>query len=144
VVDDKEPERREPEGEDLRADFGNDEPIAKKAYYSIGDVSELTGLRAHVLRYWESQFDVLKPNKNRAGNRVFRPKDIEVILLVKRLLYQEKYSIEGARQKLEEMRTSGELWGERGGTLDPEFLQGMKTDLKEVLDLLTLDAQRPR
>jgi DNA-binding transcriptional MerR regulator len=125
-------------------DFENDQPVARKEYYSIGDVSELTGLRPHVLRYWESQFDILKPNKNRAGNRVFRPKDIEVILLVKRLLYAEKFSIEGARQKLEEMRTSGELGGERRSAFDPEFLQGMKSDLKEILDLLTPDAQRAR
>ena len=76
------------------------EPIAKKAYYSIGEVCDLTGLKPHVLRYWETQFDVLSPTKNRAGNRVFRPKEIELILLVKHLLYEEKYTIEGARQAL--------------------------------------------
>ena len=56
------------------------EPIAKKAYYSIGEVCNLTGLKPHVLRYWETQFEVLSPTKNRAGNRVFRPKEIELIL----------------------------------------------------------------
>ncbi len=53
------------------------ESIVKKAYYSIGEVCDLTGLKPHVLRYWETQFDILRPTKNRAGNRVFRPKDIE-------------------------------------------------------------------
>lgn len=115
----------------------NDEPIARKEYYSIGDVCDLTGLRPHVLRYWESQFEVLRPNKNRAGNRVFRTKDIELILLVKRLLYEEKYTIEGARQKLEEMRSSGELEEERHGVLDPELLAGMKADLRQILELLS-------
>ncbi|NNK64468.1 MAG: MerR family transcriptional regulator, partial [Gemmatimonadetes bacterium] len=76
------------------------EPIAKKAYYSIGEACDITGLKPHVLRYWESQFKVLSPTKNRAGNRVFRPKDIELVILVKKLLYEEKYTIEGARQRL--------------------------------------------
>jgi DNA-binding transcriptional MerR regulator len=114
-----------------------DEPVARKEYYSIGEVCDLTGLRSHVLRYWESQFDVLRPVKNRAGNRVFRGKDIEVIMLVKRLLYDEKYTIEGARKKLEDMRSSGELAVERQGVIDSDFLSGMKSDLREILELLT-------
>jgi len=114
-----------------------DEHIARKEYYSIGDVCDLTGLRPHVLRYWESQFELLRPNKNRAGNRVFRPKDIELILLVKRLLYDEKYTIEGARQQLQDMRSSGELTEETQGVLDPDFFAGMKADLREILDVLT-------
>ena len=73
-----------------------DEPIAKKVYYSMGEVCDLTGLKPHVLRYWETQFGVLNPTKNRAGNRVYRSKDIEIILLVKHLLYEKKYTIEGA------------------------------------------------
>ena len=60
-------------------DMDMDEPIAKKAYYSIGEVCDLTGLKAHVLRYWETQFELLRPTKNRAGNRVFRPKEIELM-----------------------------------------------------------------
>jgi DNA-binding transcriptional MerR regulator len=116
----------------------HEEPIARKEYYAIGDVCDLTGLRPHVLRYWESQFDVLRPTKNRAGNRVFRLKDIELILLVKRLLYHEKYTIEGARQKLEEMRSAGELAVERHGALDSELLAAMKAELRGILDLLTL------
>jgi len=99
-----------------------DERIARKEYYAIGEVCDLTGLRPHVLRYWESQFEVLHPTKNRAGNRVFRPKDIELILLVKHLLYDRKFTIEGARQKLDEMKRAGELEGGRQGVLDPELL----------------------
>ncbi|NJD17733.1 MAG: MerR family transcriptional regulator [Gemmatimonadetes bacterium] len=113
------------------------EPIAKKAYYSIGEVCDLTGLKDHVLRYWETQFDVLNPTKNRAGNRVYRPKEIELILVVKHLLYEEKYTIEGARKKLQEMRKSGELAEERQEILEPEVVAGMKAELKELLDVLT-------
>jgi DNA-binding transcriptional MerR regulator len=113
------------------------EPIAKKAYYSIGEVCDLTGLKPHVLRYWETQFDVLSPTKNRAGNRVFRPKEIELILLVKHLLYEEKYTIEGARKRLQEMRKAGELEEERQDVLEPEVLSAMKAELQTLLDVLT-------
>ncbi len=114
------------------------EPIAKKAYYSIGEVCDITGLKPHVLRYWETQFEVLNPTKNRAGNRVFRPKDIELVLLVKNLLYEEKYTIEGARQRLLEMRQDGELAEERQVILDPEFLSIMKEELQGLQAILTL------
>ena len=117
----------------------SNEPIAKKAYYSIGEVCDLTGLKPHVLRYWETQFDVLSPTKNRAGNRVFRPKEIELVLLVKHLLYEEKYTIEGARRRLQEMRTAGELEEERQDVLEPEVLSGMKAELETLLDVLTPD-----
>ena len=113
------------------------EHIAKKAYYSIGEVCDLTGLKPHVLRYWETQFDVLNPTKNRAGNRVFRPKEVDLVLLVKHLLYQEKYTIEGARKRLQEMRKSGELKEERMEVLEPEFLTGMKEELQVLRDVLT-------
>lgn len=114
-----------------------DEPIAKKAYYSIGDVCDLTGLKPHVLRYWESQFEVLHPTKNRAGNRVYRPKDIELILLVKHLLYEEKYTIEGARQRLLDMKKQGELKFGQQEVVGPEFLAGMKQELQDLLQILT-------
>ena len=111
--------------------------IVKKAYYSIGDVCDLTGLKPHVLRYWETQFDILRPTKNRAGNRVFRPKDIELILLVKNLLYEQKYTIEGANQKLLESRKDGELEGDQQEVLGPEFLSSMKKELEALADILT-------
>jgi DNA-binding transcriptional MerR regulator len=114
-----------------------EEPIAKKAYYSIGDVCDLTGLKPHVLRYWESQFEVLHPTKNRAGNRVYRPKDIELILLVKHFLYEEKYTIEGARQRLLELKREGALRGEQHDIVGTEFLSGVKRELQELLSILT-------
>lgn len=113
-----------------------DEPVVKKAYYSIGEVCSLTGLKPHVLRYWETQFDALSPSKNSAGNRVFRPKEIELVLLVKRLLYEEKYTIEGANQRIGEMRADEELEEQRSRVVEPEFVQSIKDELKELLDLL--------
>lgn len=113
------------------------ESIVKKAYYSIGEVCDLTGLKPHVLRYWESQFDILRPTKNRAGNRVFRPKDIELVMLVKNLLYEQKYTIEGANQKLLDMRKEGELEGGQHEVLGPEFLASMKTELEQLARIMT-------
>lgn len=75
---------------------------AQKLYYSIGDVSELVGVKAHVLRYWETQFPALKPRKNRAGNRTYRVGDIKCILAIRKLLYEKGYTIAGAKQKLKE------------------------------------------
>ncbi len=114
------------------------ESIVKKAYYSIGEVCDLSGLKPHVLRYWETQFDILRPTKNRAGNRVFRPKDIELVMLVKNLLYEQKYTIEGANQKLLDMRREGELEGGQHEVLGPEFLASMKTELEQLARVLDL------
>ena len=79
----------------------------KKLYYSIGEVSKVTELKQYVLRYWESEFPQLSPAKNRAGNRIYRDKDIDLILFIKSLLYDRKYTIEGARQKLKEIHDAG-------------------------------------
>jgi DNA-binding transcriptional MerR regulator len=123
----------------------NDEPILRKAYYSIGEVCDLTDLKPHVLRYWETQFDALHPTKNRAGNRVYRPREVELVLLVKHLLYEEKFTIDGARQKLRELRKEGELADERQEVAGPELFQVMKEELQRVRELLTLpDPPGPR
>ena len=119
-----------------------EEPLVKKAYYSIGDVCELTGLKPHVLRYWETQFEVLHPTKNRAGNRVFRPKEIELVLLVKHLLYEKKFTIDGARQKLLEMRQRGEVAEGGKKLLDKEFLTSMRSDLDQLREVLTAPPSR--
>jgi len=83
------------------------EPVQE--FFSIGEVCSLTDLKPHVLRYWESQFRFLNPAKNRSGNRVYQRREIELIMLVKHLLYSEKYTIEGARQRIEHYRRTGEL-----------------------------------
>jgi len=114
------------------------EPILKKVYYSIGEVCELTGLKPHVLRYWESQFPELKPYKNRAGNRVFRPQEIEMVLLVKQLLYEEKFTLEGARKRLREMKRLGSLESERQEVLAPGLVQGIREELESLREILTL------
>ncbi|MBI4429714.1 MAG: MerR family transcriptional regulator [Ignavibacteriales bacterium] len=74
----------------------------RKLYYSISEVAKITDLEQYVLRYWETEFDQLKPAKNRAGNRIYTNKDIKLILHIKTLLRDEKYTIEGAKKVLEE------------------------------------------
>lgn len=74
----------------------------KKLYYSISEVSKITGLEQYVLRYWENEFEELKPAKNRAGNRIYTNKDIQVILKIKKLLKDEKYTIEGAKKLIKD------------------------------------------
>ena len=72
----------------------------KKLYYSISEVSEITELKQYVLRYWETEFSQLKPNKNRAGNRIYRSHDIDLLMEIKSLLYDRKFTIKGAQQYL--------------------------------------------
>jgi DNA-binding transcriptional MerR regulator len=121
--------------------MSDDPPILKKAYYSIGEVCELTGLKPHVLRYWETQFEMLHPTKNRAGNRVFRPHEIEFILLIRHLLYEERFTIEGARKKLRELRKEGALKEEREEVLTPEVLGGLREELEGLRRVLSLPGE---
>tara|TARA_B100001564_G_C20206726_1_gene475334 strand:+ start:203 stop:565 length:363 start_codon:yes stop_codon:yes gene_type:complete len=82
-------------------------PKVKKLYYSIGEVSDMTDLKSYVLRYWETEFNQLKPPKNRAGNRTYRQKDIEIILNIKDLLYTKKFTIDGARNVIQNKQVPG-------------------------------------
>lgn len=110
-------------------------------FFSIGDVCQLTDLKPHVLRYWESQFRFLNPAKNRSGNRVYQRREIELILLVKHLLYTEKYTIEGARQKIEAYRRTGTLKSEARAALRRETVEDLSRQLETILNIL--DGKRP-
>jgi DNA-binding transcriptional MerR regulator len=87
--------------------------LGDKRYYRIGEVSKITGVKPYVLRYWESEFRWMAPNKSRSNQRLYRRRDIETILLIKKLLYEERLTIEGARRRLRETgraaRDRGEL-----------------------------------
>lgn len=83
--------------------------VTKKMYYSISEVCAMTALEPHVLRYWESEFSQLRPKKNRAGNRAYRDKDIEIIEYIKYLLYDEQYTIPGAKKKCAQLKGSDKI-----------------------------------
>lgn len=110
------------------------EPVQE--FYSIGEVCELTDLKPHVLRYWESQFKFLSPAKNRSGNRVYQRREVELIQLVKHLLYTEKYTIEGARQKVEEHRRKGEIRSAARAALELQTIAAVERELREILEVL--------
>lgn len=83
--------------------------IPDRLYFRIGDVAELLGIKPYVLRYWESEFSMISPQKSSSGQRVYRRSDVETVLMIKHLLYEERYSIEGARKRIKELRKEGEL-----------------------------------
>ena len=110
------------------------EPVQE--FYSIGEVCELTDLKPHVLRYWESQFRFLNPAKNRSGNRVYQRREIELILLVKHLLYTEKYTIDGARQKVDEHRKGGDLKTAARAALTVQTLDSLEAELRDLIEIM--------
>ena len=111
-------------------------PRTMQEFYSIGEVCDLTDLKPHVLRYWESQFRFLSPAKNRAGNRVYKSKEVELIMLVKNLLYTEKYTIEGARQQIDHYRREGQLKQMAKQALGQETISELRAGLDEAVDIL--------
>lgn len=111
-------------------------PRPLQEFFSIGDVCQLTDLKPHVLRYWESQFRFLSPAKNRSGNRVYQRREIELIMLVKHLLYSEKFTIEGARKRIEQFRKTGALKSQARFALEYETVDDVTARLQEILDLL--------
>jgi DNA-binding transcriptional MerR regulator len=96
----------------------------------------MAGLKPHVLRYWETQFKELSPSKNRAGNRVYRAREIKLIELVKHLLYEEKFTIDGARRKLEKLREDGELEEVAGRALDRQAIRRLRDGVQQLLEIL--------
>jgi len=114
----------------------------KKLYYSISEVSQITELKQYVLRYWETEFHQLKPNKNNAGNRNYRPQDIDLILKIKKLLYERKFTIKGAKQHLKKIETSAsnDLLDSKivkiSKASDLQTLKDLKTGLDDLIKLL--------
>ena len=83
--------------------------IPDKLFFRIGDVAEIVGVKPYVLRYWESEFPTISPNKSNSGQRVYKRTDVETLLLIKHLLYNERYSIEGARKRIRDLKRQKEL-----------------------------------
>jgi DNA-binding transcriptional MerR regulator len=115
------------------------QPKVKKLYYSIGEVSELTKLKAYVLRYWETEFAKLKPPKNRAGNRTYRQKDIDMILNIKDLLYNKKFTIDGARSVISGKASAPEMSMNVQSFNDKQLaiVRKIKDDLTAILKIIT-------
>jgi len=110
--------------------------IPDKLFFKIGEVAETTGVETHVLRFWENEFEILKPGKNRSGQRLYQKKDIELIWKIKALLYDEKYTLAGAKKKL--MGRNKPM--QQNLNFDPEGLsrwkKKIKKDINSILKIL--------
>jgi DNA-binding transcriptional MerR regulator len=107
----------------------------QKLYYKIGEVGEITGIPSHVLRFWEKQFQQLAPNKTRSGHRLYKKRDIQVILHIKDLLYNKRYTIKGARESLSSWREAGE---QQAAVLSGsgELLGRLREGLQRILEIV--------
>jgi DNA-binding transcriptional MerR regulator len=110
----------------------------KKVYYSISEVSSLCGIKPHVLRYWESEFSLLNPKKNRGGRRAYTETDIWVVREIKRLLYDERFTINGAKKKLSGMRGSNrfQIKIPFDDHRVKDFISNVKNELEDLLKIL--------
>jgi DNA-binding transcriptional MerR regulator len=116
-----------------------------KLYRSISEVSEMLGVKPHVLRYWETQFGMLRPKKNRAGNRMYRPEELRTLQRIKELLYERRFTIAGARRTLlENRREPGNAQAELGfAEADRKVaLTEIKAELKSILGRLKRERER--
>ncbi len=107
-------------------------PALRKLYYSIGEVAEMFSVPSHVLRYWESEFPQLHPKKGKAGNRLFQEKDLRVVRAIRTLLYEQKFTVAGARTKLDEVLLSTSESKRPVG----DIMDEVKFELRCILDML--------
>jgi DNA-binding transcriptional MerR regulator len=121
----------------------DENPISyDRLYYRIGEVSRITGLKPHVLRYWESEFKVIKPHKGGSLQRLYRRKDLDLILKIKKLLYEEGFTIAGAKKKirdlerLENKQLKLKLVEKESNGKDHELLASVKEELKGIRSML--------
>ena len=117
-----------------------------KLYYSISEVSDLLGVKAHVLRYWETQFKMLRPKKARGGARRYKKRDIEILFDIKQLLYDQRFTIAGARRKILDDRSNGKEQIELPFTkLDrEESIRSLRKDMEGLLRMLRVEASGKR
>jgi len=114
----------------MQSDTPYQTELPDKLYFKVGEVSSIVGVPAYVLRFWESEFKKINPKRTSSGQRLYRKRDVELILLIKNLLYEKKFTIEGAKQYLKS--TSAEK-AEKPST---EILEEISTELQKIRDLL--------
>lgn len=112
--------------------------IPERLYYKIGEVAQITKTEPYVLRYWETEFPVLKPTKNKSGQRLYRKKDVETILRIKELLYHEGYTIAGAQKKLSDEQAGPKEVTEKKTTVQSR-LKDVEAELRNLLTILESD-----
>ena len=112
----------------------------KKLYYSISEISQITELKQYVLRYWETEFSILKPKKNKAGNRIYKEEDLNLIIEIKNLLHNRKFTIKGAQQYLSDKNNKKKILNNKiiklNDKVDLETIKNIKQGLNEISALL--------
>ena len=110
--------------------------IPNKLYFKIGEESELTGIKPYVMRYWETEFNIVKPSKTRSNQRLYKRKEVELILEIKRLLYEEKFTIAGAKKVLMEKSRRKSKGSQMAMSFsEQEYVEVLKKIRKDLLDL---------
>ncbi|HUT53780.1 MAG TPA: MerR family transcriptional regulator [bacterium] len=121
--------------------------LPEKRYFRIGEVCDITGLKPHVLRYWETEFRQIKPHKTKSNQRLYKKKDVETLLAIKHLLYELKYTIAGARSRLDEKKGPPKDLKPRQLAIefDPaerdELITRLAQELKQIRDLLDTEVE---
>lgn len=119
----------------MRKPATKQQSIPEKLFYKIGEVSRIVGVEPYILRYWESEFSFLKPRKNKSGQRVYVRSDLDLILQVKRMLYEERYTISGVKKRFGEGYIGK---GRKTNTRPPaEVISKVKQELRNMLDILS-------
>jgi DNA-binding transcriptional MerR regulator len=114
--------------------------VPDKSYFRIGEVAQMTGVKPYVLRYWETEFKAMIPPKSRSKQRMYRRKDIETVLRIKRLLYKDRFTIEGARKRLSELqRGSGTSSAGPRQVAGPPSLSRLRSELEKIRALLAAE-----
>ena len=113
--------------------------IPDKLYFKIGEVAQITGLKTHVLRYWESEFNIVKPSKTKTNQRLYKRKEVELIMEIKKLLYEDKFTIAGAKKVLQERHRGRSTQQLQLGFEDAktrQVLTKIKEDLQGIKELI--------
>jgi len=126
---------------DRRTGIRWDSGVQERLFYKISEVSKITGLESYVLRYWETEFPILRPQKSRGGQRIYQKKDIETILKIKQMLYEKGFTIAGARKEMSARNGHSSESGDR--SLTREFAYRLRSELADILRILSShDRQR--
>jgi DNA-binding transcriptional MerR regulator len=120
----------------LKRLFDQEDRIPEKLFYKIGEVSRIAGVEPYVLRYWETEFPFLRPRKTASGQRIYSRKDLEMVLQIKKLLYEERYTIEGVRKKFGDVTPVRVVLSSQPSDDTKEILERIKKRLRDILAIL--------
>jgi len=112
--------------------------LSDKLYFKIGEVSSIADVEPYILRYWESEFKLIRPYRTKTNQRLYRKKDVEAVLKIKKMLYEQKFTIAGAKKKLKEAPEQASQEQLPLGFINPEYLDALKSTRNELIDIIAL------